>query len=76
MALVGARPAGAVSWVSTFLRFSRRILAVANKAVSFDSLVRGEGVVLVPRSRHEFLIKALAFRPISTSTHLLLRVGL
>ena len=64
MALIGARPAGALSWVSTFLCFPRPILALANKAVSFESLIRAKRMVLVPQTPHEFLIKAVLFRPI------------
>jgi hypothetical protein len=64
MALVGARPAGAVSRVSTFVHLSRPILAGANKAVPFESLIRAKGAVLVPRAGDKFLAKSLLFRPI------------
>jgi hypothetical protein len=54
MALVGARPAGAVSGVSTRLRLSQLNLAVANKVDSFESLVRAEEINLVPEVRGEY----------------------
>lgn len=73
MALVGVRPASASEVGFHLPAFFAAVLVVANKGDSFDSLVRAERVVLVPETRHEFLIAALLFRPIVTSTELLLR---
>jgi hypothetical protein len=67
MAVDGARPAWAGSWVTTRLRLSQLILAVANKAVSFESLVRAEETNLVPGAGEEFRFAILCFRPTVTS---------
>jgi hypothetical protein len=63
MVPVGARPAWAVGWVSILPRLSRLILAVANKAVSFELLVRAEEINLVPEAGDEFRFTVLHFRP-------------
>ena len=55
-------------FVSTFGCSSRSIFADANKAISFESLIRVEGVGLVPAGRDDLLIQARLFRPIAVIT--------
>jgi hypothetical protein len=49
------------------LHSSQPLLAVANKVISFESLIRARPTAAVPVARDEFQFLALAFRPTAAS---------